>query len=75
MWYSSMESHEERWLIARRLDGMIQTPRPGGLNGVNGSTGKRRSNFNTPASKANKSHEMSSPGSVLTPKVESNGGT
>ncbi|PVH99445.1 DNA polymeras-like protein alpha/primase associated subunit [Periconia macrospinosa] len=52
------------------LDGMIQTPRPGGLNGANGSAAKRRSNFDTPASKANKSHVMSSPGGFATPKTE-----
>ncbi|KAF1957910.1 DNA polymerase alpha 70 kDa subunit [Byssothecium circinans] len=53
------------------LDGMIQTPRAGGLNS---SAVKRRSNFDTPASKAHKNHEMSSPGGVLTPKADANGG-
>ncbi|KAF2468910.1 DNA polymerase alpha 70 kDa subunit [Lindgomyces ingoldianus] len=56
------------------LDGLVPyTPRPGARNGVNGSTTKRRSNFETPASKANKSHETSSPGNALTPKGEING--
>lgn len=53
---------------------MIQTPRPGGLHGVNGNTGKRRSNFDTPASKASKSHEMSSPGGFATPRGDINNG-
>lgn len=58
-----------------RLDGLVpNTPRPGALNGVNGSTVKRKSNFETPASKATKNNEMSSPGGVLTPKGEVNGG-
>ncbi|KAJ4290219.1 DNA-directed DNA polymerase alpha subunit pol12 [Kalmusia sp. IMI 367209] len=52
------------------LDGMIATPRPGGING---SAAKRRSNFGTPASKAHKNHEMSSPAGGLTPR-EANGG-
>ncbi|KAF2652236.1 DNA polymerase alpha 70 kDa subunit [Lophiostoma macrostomum CBS 122681] len=57
------------------LDGLVpNTPRPGALNGVNGSTVKRKSNFETPASKAHKKHEMSSPAGVLTPKAETNGG-
>lgn len=61
-----------------RLDGLVpNTPRPGalaGVGGVNGSTVKRKSNFETPASKASKSHEMSSPGGILTLKGEANGG-
>lgn len=57
-------------LIISRLDGMIQTPRAGGASGVNGSAAKRRSNFDTPASKANKSHEMSSPGGFMPSKSE-----
>ena len=58
-----------------RLDGLVpNTPRSGALNGVNGSTVKRKSHFETPASKAHKNHEMSSPGAVLTPKAETNGG-
>ncbi|KAF2646091.1 DNA polymerase alpha, subunit B [Massarina eburnea CBS 473.64] len=52
------------------LDGMIQTPR----GGLNTSAAKRRSNFDTPASKVHKNHEMSSPGGMLTPKAEANGG-
>lgn len=58
-----------------RLEGLVQnTPRPGAMKGVNGSTVKRKSNFETPASKASKNHEMSSPGGVLTPTGEINGG-
>ncbi|KAF2273134.1 DNA polymeras-like protein alpha/primase associated subunit [Westerdykella ornata] len=54
------------------LDGLVpNTPRPGVSNGVNGSTVKRKSNFDTPVGKASKSHEMSSPGAGLTPKIES----
>ncbi|KAF2260144.1 DNA polymeras-like protein alpha/primase associated subunit [Lojkania enalia] len=57
------------------LDGLVpNTPRPGALGGANGSTIKRKSNFETPVSKASKSHEMSSPGGILTPKGEANGG-
>ncbi|KAF2112890.1 DNA polymeras-like protein alpha/primase associated subunit [Lophiotrema nucula] len=57
------------------LDGLVpNTPRASAPNGVNGSTVKRKSNFDTPASKANKSHEMSSPGGGLTPKGDVNGG-
>ncbi|KAF2797537.1 DNA polymeras-like protein alpha/primase associated subunit [Melanomma pulvis-pyrius CBS 109.77] len=56
------------------LDGLVpNTPRPGALNGVNGSTVKRKSNFQTPAGKASKNHEMSSPGGVFTPKTDING--
>lgn len=62
------------WLIECRLDGLIQTPRPAGTNGVNGSAAKRRSNFDSPISKANKSHEMSSPGGFANSKVEANDG-
>ncbi|CAI6341186.1 unnamed protein product [Periconia digitata] len=54
------------------LGGMIQTPRAGG---VNGSAAKRRSNFDTPASKANKGHEMSSPGGIVPSKTEAHDGT
>ncbi|KAF2873562.1 DNA polymerase alpha 70 kDa subunit [Massariosphaeria phaeospora] len=57
------------------LDGLVpNTPRTGALSGVNGSTVKRKSNFGTPTSKASKSHEMSSPGGIFTPKGETNGG-
>jgi DNA polymerase alpha subunit B len=68
-----------RWqdceLTVCRLDGLVpNTPRPGARNGVNGSTVKRKSNFETPGSKASKSHEMSSPGGMNTPKGELNGG-
>ncbi|KAF2705926.1 DNA polymeras-like protein alpha/primase associated subunit [Pleomassaria siparia CBS 279.74] len=53
------------------LDGLVpNTPRPDALNGLNGSTVKRKGNFQTPSGKANKSHEMSSPGGMLTPKGE-----
>ncbi|KAJ4362477.1 DNA-directed DNA polymerase alpha subunit pol12 [Neocucurbitaria cava] len=56
------------------LEGFVpNTPRPNALNGVNGSTVKRKSNFQTPGSKASKPHEMSSPGGVLTPKGETPG--
>jgi DNA polymerase alpha subunit B len=59
-----------------RLDGLVpNTPRPRPANGVNGSTVKRKSNFETPASKATKNHEMNSPGGLLTPGVQTNGGT
>ena len=50
------------------LDGLVpNTPRAGG-------TIKRKGNFMTPGGKANKSHEMSSPGGAFTPKGEVNGG-
>ncbi|KAF1973894.1 DNA polymerase alpha 70 kDa subunit [Bimuria novae-zelandiae CBS 107.79] len=51
------------------LDGMIATPRAGAL----GSAAKRRSNFDTPASKAHKNHEMSSPAGGVTPRADTNG--
>ncbi|ORY19544.1 DNA polymerase alpha 70 kDa subunit [Clohesyomyces aquaticus] len=58
------------------LDGLVpNTPRLAARNGVNGSTVKRKSNFETPGNKASKSHEMSSPGGMVTPKGEANGGT
>jgi DNA polymerase alpha subunit B len=58
-----------------RLEGLVpNTPRPNALNGVNGSTVKRKSDFQTPGSKAKKAHEMSSPGGIMTPKVEAPGG-
>jgi DNA polymerase alpha subunit B len=53
-----------------RLDGMIpNTPARGTMGAAaNGSTTfKRKSNFETPAPKASKSHPMSSPGSLQTP--------
>ncbi|KAH8722411.1 DNA polymerase alpha subunit B N-terminal-domain-containing protein [Phaeosphaeriaceae sp. PMI808] len=57
------------------LEGLVpNTPRPGGLNGINGSTVKRKSDFRTPAGKASKSHEMSSPGAVGMPKGETASG-
>lgn len=63
------------WLNIPRLEGLVpNTPRPGGQISVNGSTVKRKSNFQTPSSKANKAHEMSSPGGVSTPKGESTSG-
>ncbi|KAJ4356683.1 DNA-directed DNA polymerase alpha subunit pol12 [Didymosphaeria variabile] len=52
------------------LDGMIATPRTGAL----GSAAKRRSNFDTPSSKAHKNHEMSSPASGPTPRGEASNG-
>jgi DNA polymerase alpha subunit B len=62
-------------LIPSRLEGLVpNTPRPSALTGVNGSTVKRKADFRTPASKANKAHEMSSPGAVSTPKIETAGG-
>ncbi|KAH7083643.1 DNA polymerase alpha 70 kDa subunit [Paraphoma chrysanthemicola] len=57
------------------LEGLVpNTPRPSGTNGINGSTIKRKSDFRTPASKASKAHEMSSPGGVLTPRAETASG-
>lgn len=50
------------------------TPRPSGLNGVNGSTVKRKGDFRTPVGKASKAHEMSSPGGTMTPKGEAGSG-
>ena len=62
-------------LTRYRLEGLVpNTPRPSALNGVNGSTVKRKANFQTPGSKANKAHEMSSPGGIMTPKAEAPGG-
>ncbi|KAF2825761.1 DNA polymerase alpha, subunit B [Ophiobolus disseminans] len=56
------------------LEGLVpNTPRPSGLNGVNGSTVKRKADFRTPIGKANKAHEMSSPGAASTPKGETTG--
>ncbi|KAH7113787.1 DNA polymerase alpha 70 kDa subunit [Dendryphion nanum] len=61
--------------VFNMLDGLVpNTPRPGARNGVNGSTIKRKSNFETPGTKANKGHEMSSPGGINTPRGDSNGG-
>jgi len=51
---------------------MIGTPR---ANGVNGSAAKRRPNFNTPASKAHKSHEMSSPAGGINVRGDGASGT
>ncbi|KAF2736057.1 DNA polymerase alpha, subunit B [Polyplosphaeria fusca] len=51
------------------LDGLVpNTPHPSARNGVNGSTVKRKSNFETPASKAKKNNEMSSPAGAITQK-------
>ncbi|KAF2490051.1 DNA polymerase alpha, subunit B [Lophium mytilinum] len=58
------------------LDGIVpNTPRPNGMSGVDSSTTKRKSNFETPASKVGKSHPMSSPGGPHTPysSSEANG--
>ncbi|KAF1837772.1 DNA polymerase alpha 70 kDa subunit [Decorospora gaudefroyi] len=53
------------------LEGLVpNTPRPSALNGAHGSTVKRKSTFQTPGSKANKAHVMSSPGGLTTPKTE-----
>lgn len=57
-------------LIESRLDGMISTPRAGAL----GSAAKRPSKFDTPASKAHKNHEMSSPAGGHTPRGEAGDG-
>ncbi|KAL6709138.1 DNA-directed DNA polymerase alpha subunit pol12 [Coniothyrium glycines] len=57
------------------LEGLVtNTPRPSAINGVNGSTIKRKANFQTPGGKASKSHEMSSPGGLLVPRGETSGG-
>ncbi|EMD87805.1 hypothetical protein COCC4DRAFT_73563 [Bipolaris maydis ATCC 48331] len=57
------------------LEGLVpNTPRPSAPSGVNGSTVKRKANFQTPGGKANKAHEMSSPGGFMTPKAETSGG-
>ncbi|KAF1994335.1 DNA polymerase alpha, subunit B [Amniculicola lignicola CBS 123094] len=57
------------------LDGLVpNTPRPGTIKTENGSTVKRKANFATPASKAHKNHEMSSPGGVITPRADTQGG-
>jgi DNA polymerase alpha subunit B len=52
------------------LEGLVpNTPRPAAA-----STIKRKGNFQTPGTKASKSHEMSSPGGMFTPQGETNGG-
>ncbi|KAL5114130.1 DNA-directed DNA polymerase alpha subunit pol12 [Pleosporales sp. CAS-2024a] len=57
------------------LEGLVpNTPRPNALNGINGSTVKRKSDFRTPTGKASKPHEMSSPGGLATPKAEATSG-
>lgn len=62
-------------LTGPRLEGLVpNTPRQGAAGGVNGSTIKRKSNFQTPGGKANKAHEMSSPGGFMTPKAETSDG-
>ncbi|OCK80718.1 DNA polymerase alpha/primase associated subunit [Lepidopterella palustris CBS 459.81] len=54
--------------VFEMLDGLVpNTPRPGALKGVDGSTTKRKSNFETPAAKVSKNHAMSSPNGVQTP--------
>ncbi|KAF2126366.1 DNA polymerase alpha 70 kDa subunit [Dothidotthia symphoricarpi CBS 119687] len=56
------------------LEGLVpNTPRASAPNGVNGSTVKRKANFDTPSSKFNKAHIMSSPGGAMTPKSEAPG--
>lgn len=57
-------------LIETRLDGMIPTPRAG----ASASAAKRRSNFDTPSSKAHKNHEMSSPAGGQTSRGEAGDG-
>lgn len=65
------ENNGRPWLIIRRLDSLVPaTPRPGALHGINGSTVKRKSHFETPLSKAHKNNEMSSPGPTLTPAFD-----
>ncbi|KAI4699999.1 hypothetical protein J4E81_004033 [Alternaria sp. BMP 2799] len=57
------------------LEGLVPgTPRQSTTNGVNGSTVKRKANFQTPGGKATKAHEMSSPGGFMTPKADAPGG-
>ncbi|KAF1938967.1 DNA polymerase alpha 70 kDa subunit [Clathrospora elynae] len=57
------------------LEGFVpNTPRPSAWSGASGSTVKRKSTFQTPGSKANKAHDMSSPGGAFTPKGETPGG-
>ncbi|KAI8931921.1 hypothetical protein NX059_010822 [Plenodomus lindquistii] len=57
------------------LEGLVpNTPRPSVANGTNGSTVKRKANFQTPGGKASKMHDMSSPGGILTPKGENSAG-
>lgn len=62
-------------LTGDRLEGLVPgTPRQSAPNGVNGSTVKRKANFNTPGGKATKAHETSTPGGAMTPKAETPGG-
>lgn len=62
-------------MTGRRLEGLVPgTPRQSTTNGANGSTVKRKANFQTPGGKATKAHEMSSPGGFMTPKAEAPGG-
>ncbi|OCL07369.1 DNA polymeras-like protein alpha/primase associated subunit [Glonium stellatum] len=50
------------------LDGLVpNTPRTSILNGVNDSSTKRRSHFDTAAAKSSKNYPMSSPGGFQTP--------
>ncbi|KAI1663951.1 DNA polymerase alpha protein [Pyrenophora tritici-repentis] len=57
------------------LEGLVpNTPRHGPASGPNGSTVKRKANFQTPGSKANKAHEMSSPGGIMAPAADTSGG-
>jgi DNA polymerase alpha subunit B len=57
------------------LEGLVpNTPRPSGMSGINGSTVKRKAEFRTPGAKANKAHEMSSPGGIIAPKLEASSG-
>jgi len=67
MWAAELTRH--------RLEGLVpNTPRQGPASGPNGSTVKRKANFQTPGSKANKAHEMSSPGGIMAPAAETSGG-
>ncbi|CAN9279811.1 unnamed protein product [Alternaria sp. RS040] len=57
------------------LEGLVPgTPHRPAPSGANGSTVKRKANFNTPGGKATKAHEMSTPGGGMTPKAETPGG-
>ncbi|KAF2104696.1 DNA polymerase alpha/epsilon subunit B [Rhizodiscina lignyota] len=50
------------------MDGVVpNTPRPGALGKANGSTVKRKSNFETPAPKASKNYSTSTPNDPKTP--------
>jgi DNA polymerase alpha subunit B len=49
-------------MVYVRLDGLLpNTPHSGARKGINGSTAKRRTNFETPAAKSNRGNMVSSP--------------